>query len=248
MEANENLYREKERRVYFKPLLILLGLLVGEVIIQAITQIAFINNPMYQSISWFSGKLVAAIAAIIFFIGYFKDVVNKTKNHVLAFFIFTAVSFGIFYLFEVGISQLSTLLDKLFHVGESTNQQGIYALFKACQTVPNYVLIGVTVVLLAPILEELEFRTMIFETFKGINWIFSAIISAVLFGLLHLDFSNLSLMELAYFPLYALPGFGLALIYHFSGNNGFVSFTCHALLDGISFIQIMMNLPQILGQ
>ena len=82
MEANENLYREKERRVYFKPLLILLGLLVGEVIIQAITQIAFINNPMYQTISWFSGKLVAAIAAIIFFIGYFKDVVNNYVDSV----------------------------------------------------------------------------------------------------------------------------------------------------------------------
>ena len=247
MEANENLYREKERKIYFKPLLVFLGCFVGEIVLSLLIQIIFYTRPIGTTLSWFGGKLGALIAAIAFFIGYFKDTVNKMKHHILGFFVFTAISFGIFFLFEMGTTQISNLLDKLFHVGESTNQQGIYALFKACPTTLNYVLIGIAVVLLAPMLEELEFRTMIFETFKGIKWIYSAIISAVLFGLIHLDFAHLSLMEFAYFPLYALPGFALALIYHFSGNNVFVSFTCHALLNGISFIQIMLRLPEIIG-
>lgn len=247
MEANENLYREQERKIYVKPLFVFLGCFVGEILLSVIAQVIFIKSPMVLTLSWFSGKFGALIVAIAFFIGYFKDTVNKMKNHFLGFLAFTAISFAIFYLFEVGVNQLSALLDKLFHVGESSNQQGIYALFKACPTTLNYVLLGITVVILAPVLEELEFRVMVFETFKGINWIFSALISALLFGLIHLDFSNLSLMELAYFPLYALPGFALALVYHFSGNNVFVSITCHALLNGISFIQIMMNLEQILG-
>ena len=247
MEANENLYREKERKIYFKPLLVFLGCFVGEIVLSLLIQIIFYTRPIGTTLSWFGGKLGALIAAIAFFVGYFNDTVNKMKHHILGFFVFTAISFGIFFLFEMGTTQISNLLDKLFHVGESTNQQGIYALFKACPTTLNYVLIGIAVVLLAPMLEELEFRTMIFETFKGIKWIYSAIISAVLFGLIHLDFAHLSLMEFAYFPLYALPGFALALIYHFSGNNVFVSFTCHALLNGISFIQIMFRLPEIIG-
>lgn len=248
MEANESLYREKERKVYFKPLLILLGCFIGEAVISSILIIALAAFPIGQTVGWLVGKLCALIAAVAFYFGYFKEVANKTKNHILSFFIFTVISFVIFYLFEMGVTQISNLLDKLFQVGESTNQEGIYALFKNCPTVANYVLLGITIVILAPLLEELEFRTMIFDAFKGINWIYSAIISALLFGLIHLDFTHLTLMELAYFPLYALPGFALALVYHFSGNNIFVSFTCHALLNGISFIQIMIRLPEILGQ
>lgn len=213
--------------------------------IEAIIQIAlslFINTEGYDindSIIWMMGKVGALILAIIL---YRKQIIESTRNlrsNIKWYLISFIISFAVFYLFEIGTSYYSLFMNKLYNIGEATNQTTIYQYFYGSDTTANYIILFLTIVVLAPLLEELTYREFIFKAFKGCSWLVPLFISTLLFGIAHLDFTNLSLQELSYFPMYLLPGFALCLIYHYNKNNFWMSFAVHATINLISFIQIM---------
>lgn len=98
-----------------------------------------------------------------------------------------------------------------------------------------------TVVVFAPILEEIIFRLLFFTgVYPKSRWL-AYIISAGLFGLLHVytpilegDFSEILMV----FP-YLLMGIGLCLVYEKS-DNIFVPMLSHGIINLISFILLLL--------
>jgi len=194
------------------------------------------------SISWLGGKLFA----LVFMVIAMKDIIiNSSKNYrkyFKQFLIITVIAFAFFYLISLGTSYYEIFIEK-FISDPIANQSGIQEYFLASKTPLNYVILGLTIVILAPALEELEYRAVFFNAFKNLPWWVVALISAFCFSLPHLlqgeDF-NAILKQLAYFPVYFIPGLGLALIYHYSGNNFWASFACHSAYNLIGFIQLVI--------
>ncbi|MFC4409659.1 CPBP family intramembrane glutamic endopeptidase [Chungangia koreensis] len=85
----------------------------------------------------------------------------------------------------------------------------------------------------APILEELIFRRVIFASLmKKTNFFVSAAVSAIVFAIIHIDFSHIL--------LYAVSGFIFAFLYHRT-KRLLTSIIAHMLLNG--FV-VLINLNQ----
>ncbi len=244
---NESTLIKRERKIDIFPILYLVGFYFLESIAATVAIPLFKTNEMMYAFVWIISKLVPLILVIVLFKKKFAEAAKKTSKSFGKFIGFTAISFLIFYFFEIGTNYYQMVMDKIFHIGESSNQNGIYEYFLASSKSLNYILLFITVVILAPILEEFEFRVLVFDAFKGCHFLVAATVSALGFGLLHMDFTKLfsseGLMELSYLPIYSLPGFCLALIYHYNDHNFFSNMLVHMIVNGISFVQIM-NLIQ----
>lgn len=103
------------------------------------------------------------------------------------------------------------------------------------QTIPLYSVLSM--VLFAPVIEELMTRTLLKNSFK--HKIFYMIFSALIFGSLHLTSVNSNLEYLFIIPYGAL-GFALAKIYSKS-NNIWTSIAFHALHNGIAILLLFMG-------
>ncbi|MBP5342421.1 CPBP family intramembrane metalloprotease [bacterium] len=234
----EYINEKPEKKFDIIPILIILALYVVEGIAAAIAAaIVTENNEMFFSITWFSSKIVPLVIAIAIYYAHIGKDGKKVTQNFGGFILFSLVAFFVFYLVESGISYYGDAIDKWFGVGETTNQEIINGYFKSSSKVIHYVLLFFTTVILAPFLEEFEFRKLIFDAFPNTHFIFPVITSSILFGLLHM--AEFSLIELLYLPIYAIPGFILALIYHYSGKNIFASYLTHSLVNLLSYIVIM---------
>ena len=81
-----------------------------------------------------------------------------------------------------------------------------------------------SIVLFAPILEELIFRRLIFGSLlPKTNFFVAAAVSAIVFGIIHFDFTHIL--------LYAVSGFIFAFIYH-KTKRIMASMISHMLLNG----------------
>ena len=241
---NTSILENKPKKIYLKPILIFIGCFVAEIVAQLLFALLIPKeNPYRFVLAWFLSKLVALTMAVVFFRGVFKESAKSVRKSPLRFMIYLVIAFAAFYLVEIGTSYYSMFMDKLFNTGESTNQSSIIELFKSNPQTLNYVLLFLTVGVIAPILEELEFRVMVFDALKGVHFSIPLAISAILFGFVHMS-SLFSLKEWAYFPMYALPGLALGLVYFFGGKNCFINILCHMGINIISFIQIMNMINQ----
>ena len=248
-----------QKKVYFKPILFFIGLSFLEAFIQVISSLIIRvavkgEFPMANTVIWTISKFICLIIAIILLRGKFKESSNQVKANPIRFIVYIAIAFIIFYLFELGTSYYERLIQKIFGEGEALNQEGIYEYFRADSRSINYILLIITICILAPLLEELEYRVLIFDAFKGCKWWVPALISTLLFGGAHMQFTALLdsgmtaiIKELSYFPVYALPGFALSLCYHYSGNNLYTNVFCHALINTLSVISIIIMITGEIG-
>ena len=248
-----------QKKVYFKPILFFIGLSFLEAFIQVIASliikmVAKGSFPMANTILWSLSKFITLIVAIILLRGNFKESSKQVKANPIRFIIYIAIAFMIFYLFELGTSYYERLIQKIFGEGEALNQEGIYEYFRADSSTINYILLIITICILAPLLEELEYRVLIFDAFKGCKWWVPALISTLLFGGAHMQVQALLdsgmtaiIRELSFFPVYALPGLALSLCYHYSGNNLYTNVFCHVLINSISVISIVIMITGEIG-
>ena len=244
---NTSILENKEQKIYLKPILVFIGCFILEVVVQVLAALLIpSSNPYRVVLSWCISKFVPLIVIIIFMRDVFKYAAQGVKKHTGRFFLILVVGFIAFYAVELGTSYYSMFMDKIFGTGEATNQSSIIEIFKSNQTTANYVILFFTIVIFAPILEELEFRVCVFEGLKGLHYSIPLIISSLLFGFVHMA-SLIDLKEWAYFPMYALPGFAMGLIYYFSGRNVFTNLFCHMGINLISFIQIVNMINQTAG-
>lgn len=94
----------------------------------------------------------------------------------------------------------------------------------------------------APIVEELVFRGIFYRALRPhLSWLTSALISAFLFGFIHVFFSLLSgnFADLIYLISYGLIGFYLALVYEKS-DTIFGSMFFHFINNAIAFLVIVL--------
>jgi len=231
------------KRIGIGALLFILEIAFEVIIFFALGNQEFYNYQLFLSIEWLVGKIIPLIIAIVLFKKELQVSVNQIKIDVKKFLLYCLIAFGFFYLFEMATSYYQMLMDKIFKIGETTNQSAILSYFESDKSFLNIFILFVTIVIVAPLIEEIEFRKLVFDSFdKKTNFLLPSILSALLFGLVHLDLLELSLKEIAYFPVYFLPGFALALIYHYSGRNVFASFLVHATINCISFISIVSGI------
>ena len=244
---NTSILENKEQKIYLKPILVFIGCFILEVVVQLLAALIIPKTNTYRMvIAWGVSKVVPLVVALIFMRDVFKYAAQSVKIHTGRFFLFLFVGFIAFYAVELGTSYYSMFMDKLFGTGEATNQSSIIEIFKANPTTTNYVILFLIIVVMAPLLEELEFRVCVFEGLNGLHYSIPLIISSMLFGFVHMA-SLFDAKEWAYFPMYALPGFAMGLVYYFSGRNIFTNIFCHMGINLISFIQIVIMVNQTAG-
>lgn len=144
----------------------------------------YINNNLSEGSlnAWFN-LLIGLSSAILLFI-FFKDFIlenwkifkqNLLENIIWVFTIgiFTAYLFS--YLGEIVVNLLLPL-----DAGEATNQTLVTSLVST-----NVLIMSFQAVVIAPIVEELLFRGLIFNSIRQKSIVWAHVISAFLFGLLH---------------------------------------------------------------
>lgn len=130
-----------------------------------------------------------------------------------------------YYLMGLAVMVISTNIITPF-IGEANNQALIEDISK---NYPVYII--VTTIFISPILEELLTRT----AFKGVfkNPIFYYLLSALVFGSMHISYDSLMTLESLYIISYGALGFVFAKMYQES-NNVWTNIFFHFLHNLIS--------------
>lgn len=200
-----------------------------------------VNNYFNSSFNILITCLASIITLVLFvFIIGFKKCISVFKN----FFTFKTLKYGI--LCAVAIMAFSIVYNSIiissFNLegAGNSNQEGVIELIKS-----NVFFGFVSVVLLAPVVEELTYRYCLFGIMaKNKKWIAYAV-SGLLFGLMHCVSSVMEyglsrelLMDMLYLPPYVFSG--LALCYVYDKSNILGSSVCaHFLNNLISFLGII---------
>lgn len=144
----------------------------------------------------------------------------------------------------MGVSILyNGLIEVIFNLeeGGNANQENVVALIKS-----NALLGFLSVVILAPIVEELTYRYCIFGgLIKYKKWMAYAVAGIVFMAMHGISsymeagaFNNAFLKELIYLPPYLFSGLALAYVYDRTNNIG-TSALAHALNNLVSFLAIV---------
>lgn len=126
--------------------------------------------------------------------------------------------YGMMYLSNIVISLLLTFVT---NQGQSLNQESITVMFSQMPYLTVFI-----AVIFAPIVEEIVFRGVIFNFFRKKGFLFAALISAVLFGLIHVR--PMAISDLPFVVVYAALGFFICLGYE-KTNNFYTAVTLHFL-------------------
>lgn len=141
---------------------------------------------------------------------------------------------GIFILYVLQIA--AALINNLI-LGQPLSSEHTAGIVKMAKTAPLFIF---AVSVIGPILEEIVFRKILFGSLKKvIGFIFSAVISSLVFAAGHFDFSHL----LIYFVI----GFFLCYAYHKTGRI-WVTMFMHAAMNTIVVLLTMnVRLPDTTG-
>lgn len=123
--------------------------------------------------------VATAIPLIIVFKGYIKESWSVFKENFLENVIWVlTIGLGLAYLFSAAGELIVNILSP--QIGEASNQTLIEMLIKS-----NFPLMFIQAVIIAPFIEELLFRGLIFNSLRQKSKFWAHLISAFLFGLLH---------------------------------------------------------------
>ncbi|MBK3496273.1 CPBP family intramembrane metalloprotease [Viridibacillus sp. YIM B01967] len=124
-------------------------------------------------------------------------------------------------------------------LGITTGSENTANLIEIANVAPVAIL---GIVVFGPILEEFIFRRVIFGSiFQKTNFFIAASVSAIVFAVIHFDFSHII--------LYAISGFIFAFLYH-KTQRIITSIIAHMMLNGfVTVIQLYQdNIVKFLGQ
>ena len=145
------------------------------------------------------------------------------------------IFFGIFYIFTIIGSILSTIVYK---DSSSVNQESINATIKNSSF--GFVAMFITAVLVGPIVEELVFRQAFFDVFE--NKYLSIGISSLFFASIHVisSIGKSPLYMVSITIPYIASGLAFGIIYEKSHRNIWLSIIVHAATNAISLIIVML--------
>ena len=198
---------------------------------------AFNSFPFDILISCVGGIITLAVFAIIIRFDKFTDVLKKSINiKTLKYGIICAICIMLFSILY------NTSIVSIFNLDSSgnSNQEGVIELIKS-----GPILGFLSVVVLAPIVEEFTYRYCLFGlVIKEKKWLGYAA-SGIVFMLMHsissfltVGFTKELLVELLYLPPYLFSGLALCYVYDKSNNLG-SSIIAHVINNLISFLGIV---------
>ena len=160
--------------------------------------------------------------------------VFKDKKQIL-FIILAAV---LFTAFNALTGQLSSYL--VSKVSENTTSEN-ETLIRNMITNGHQIPVGISIILFAPLVEELVYRKSIMELADKLHPVWQILISSVCFALPHM-LSSTSYSFLPFIILtitYLLSGIALGVIYYIFKKNVYASLFAHALSNTFSFIMLL---------
>ena len=178
-----------------------------------------IENPALIASGWWVFLSMGIATVITFFIikkdnNYLKPLKGKSSP------LLQTIGWGVigFFLVLFGQAFAATIEQKF---GVDPGSENTTQFIEIAQAVPLAIL---SIVLFAPILEELIFRRIIFGTLlPKTNFFVAASVSAIVFGIIHFDFTHIL--------LYAVSGFIFSFIYY-KTKRIMASMISHMLLNG----------------
>ncbi len=210
------------------------GLLEEE--ITSLANKVFDSFPFSLVISCVSSLITLVVFAVIIgskrFIGIVKKLISKETLKYGIIGAIAIMGFSIFY---------NSVISSVFNIDTgNANQENVVAFIK------NNAFFGfLSVVVFAPIVEELTYRYCLFGAIsKRKKWM-AYVVSGVVFALMHCvssvleyGFTKELLIEFLYVPPYLFSGLALCYLYDRTNNLG-SSFIAHLLNNLVSFIGIV---------
>lgn len=173
----------------------------------------------------------SAISAAIAFIGSLI-LISRNKNFWKVFSgekasLGVSIGWGIIGFFLVLLGQsIGAMIEQA--IGIDYGSENTEAIMKVTELAPIMILASV---LFGPVLEELVFRRVVFGSLvQSQNFWVAGVISAIVFAVIHLDFSHII--------LYTISGFVFAFLYY-KTRRLLTSIIAHMLLNGyVTLIQL----------
>ena len=201
------------------------------------------STPLYYEITGYSNLIsYLTMFIVLIYVGrsYLKlDIKkfyeNKDKNNIIINIILIVISALLFALISYLANLAGTvILKKLNYFGTSSNENTIKNLI----VYSNKILMGIEIVILAPVVEELVYRKSIFELSKNMNKIIRIILCAILFTLPHMiSTQNVTVaVWFVLFSIYFISGLLLALIYQLFNENIYASLLAHSVNNLVAYI------------
>jgi len=179
------------------------------------------------------GQALIYLLLFLIFIFSFKEYLiedfKKLKERKLYFTIYIIISI---ILFLIASTIASNIVSK--YTDDSENQKLIEAMLDSSGMIP----MAISVIIFAPLVEELVFRKFIFLVTKNLHIVMSYVISVLTFTLIHVlssDMSNMKDWLLKCIP-YLVSSISFAVIYHKSDKNIYTSLSCHIFNNLIATI------------
>ena len=185
---------------------------------------------------WDTGKLnlvyfgISTVLVLLVFLSYLKANYYNFVDHIGWCIVTLFMALGLDYLLSLGVSFLALLLPQLS--GESPNDQTIMELAAQSSSVVKAVSI-----FLAPIVEEVLFRGVIFGSLRSRSRVWAYVLSALIFSLLHVWQYALAGMDwtiLLYTLQYIPVSIALAFCYERS-RSIWCPIAFHMFINAMSF-------------
>lgn len=142
-----------------------------------------------------------------------------------------AVKWSIFGVFLAFIAQYTAILIETYVFGIEPGSENTQDILEMVQMIPIF---AIVVAIIGPILEEIVFRKVIFGAFyKRFNFVISALLSSVIFAVVHLDFTHIL--------IYTAVGFTFSFLYVKTGRI-IVPIIAHVAMNGYAvIIQVLLG-------
>lgn len=181
--------------------------------------------------------MAVMVSIILFFLWYKKKINNGVVEQVDPRRLFTIKNLGIYLMLGAGcqlfVAGLLTLLRPLFETLFAYYDDTISSIFVA-----DTFIVAVYVVILAPIIEELMLRGIMFNRLRyGLPFAISNLIQAAVFGIYHWDIVQ---------GLYAF-GIGLLLGYIYERTRTLLApIIVHVFINGLGFLMQLLEIGQFI--
>lgn len=187
---------------------------------------------------YFIMLVATAFYARDFLVTDFRDI-RSDSNKRKRFLIMLAIAvLGVAFL--IGFSELVNYLVSLVTNGKdqtSANQSTLENMINNGQSV----IVFITVLFIAPIVEELVYRKAIFSLLSKQKMIVPLMVSSLAFALPHMLQGQENVWAwIILFIGYLVSGIVLGLIYHFSHKNIYASIFAHMLNNLVAFLMIVL--------
>ena len=215
--------------LFMKNLLKFLIIITGYIFVpQIVGSIIYLKIGLSETVSLFIGNISYALILLIVYRKMFLEKLKDYKQHFASYFGLSLKYWGIS-LAVLFVSNL--ILSCIFNGNISANETAVRSFVNG-----NLIIGAISVVLVAPLVEEMVFRYGLRKPFGNIK-IFP-LISALCFGLPHALTDITSVLELLYIIPYSALGYAFGYIYN-KTDNILCTVNMH-MLHNLSCIIIML--------